>query len=241
MANGTTSQFELYLLPVLVNVLEYLDVACRFRVAAANRRLREAVFGEAGNCEGNDDSVRTIWENLCFAGVTTLTDEQLRTILLWVRAKDVTKQICLDGCHSLTGRSLAALKGSKVLERVVFYSDRCSVSKNFLLRTFRPSMRHSLYYINFFGSSIQSCRTTSACSKCGIWKYEYCFTPCHMCQLEVCSFCSPPDERNKCVRCNAIIWCSSDCECSSSGGESLSAALGKKRDSLLALFRKYEI
>ena len=105
--------------------------------------------------------------------------------------------------------SLAALHGSQLLEQVPLMNDRLEVTEEFVLRILTPMKQKSLCYFNAisrFSFAIQSCRSITPCSNCGICKYECSLTPCRRCNKEVCRTCSDSNARSyKCAHCDRMV------------------------------------
>ncbi|CAB9531431.1 expressed unknown protein [Seminavis robusta] len=230
------SPFETHLLPIIADVLEFTDLVTRLHLAATSPTVRNAVFQqERNNSQSTNtvDSVITLWANLNFTaipGKERLTDKQLWSIFQNVDAVSNVKVLRLGGCHSLRGTCLAALQGSTTLQRVEFWGTSVAITRDFVLRLFRPLLsksrsRDSEVFIHYapprltlgktssFTYRYLTCRDRAICSTCSTQTTEIAMTPCTHCGRDVCGVCCSRIENkdsNHCRRCETMLLCS-DC------------------------------
>jgi len=93
---------------VMTDVLEYVDISVRVKLASCNTRLEQLVYRDCPS----------LWVDLDLSN-RDFHEWRLDTFLRQIKAREVTRSLCLRGCKSRTGwEQLMPLRRSQVLERI---------------------------------------------------------------------------------------------------------------------------
>ena len=95
---------------VLVNsVLAHLDLYSLIKFTCTSKACMDVVYR---------DVPKSRWRMVDLSGNRRITDEQLRTFLMNIDARDNTRVLSLAGCASVNGTGLDPLRGSTVMEDI---------------------------------------------------------------------------------------------------------------------------
>ena len=142
---ATASSLERLPPEIMTNVLGFVDLAVRVRLASCSTILRQLIFKD---CRG-------LWIKIDFSELSysqqRLTDEMLASLLTRVDARHVTENLSLFCCEEIQGTGLAPLRHSRVLEYIDLRGcnhqneDDLAVTVQ-ILRTMIP---YKLFWVNF--------------------------------------------------------------------------------------------
>jgi len=163
---------------VMVNILTYMGIPSRVKLAGCNKNLRKRVFEECNQA----------WVEILFytkqtwadSGVNIhLTDFQLHSLLTRVNAWQVTRTLDLGGCGRITSRSLVSLTRSPVLQVIYLWK----TSNEFRL-LWPPLLLPTLIYARTHLQPTDT-RVTRYIRRNQIRQAKRQQTPCDCCKLPV--------------------------------------------------------
>lgn len=140
---ATNSMLEQLPVEIMVELLHFMDLPSRLKLARCNSALSRQILRESLGA----------WEIIdCFellgpSSRKVMTDNDLSSLLTRVNAREVTKGLVLDGCRSILGSGLSPLRLSTVLEYVTLRDTLASENPAPFLWNLHPSLSRCLEYV----------------------------------------------------------------------------------------------
>lgn len=127
---------------ITTNVVEFLDIASRIKLARPNVTLQRRVYRDCFQ-EWRRLNFRLEEDGLC----KRITDSDLSILLTRVNAKEVTKELHLTDCVQIRGNGLTPIRNSQVIEVVCLQDTGANQDVTPFLWNLRNSVAFKLYEV----------------------------------------------------------------------------------------------
>ena len=156
---ATASSLERLPPDIMTNVLGFVDLSVRVRLASCSTILQQLVLKDC----------RELWIHIDFSDLTysqrqRFTDEMLASLLTRVDARHVTENLTLNYFDKIRGRGLAPLRYSRVLEYIDMRGCNNQNEDDLAatLRILQTMIHHKLFEVKF---SLGQIRISSVCKR----------------------------------------------------------------------------